>query len=219
MPHAPNRPPARLHFIAVAAGLCAAAAILRPDPANAQSFDCRQARHPDEMLICREPELAQLDQQLATLYREQIGKIPKERQDDFQQHETLFLNARHRCRDDYRCIEQSYRNRINELEGFLSEARREETSGATAPADIEAERSTSPRGHWSSRSELEASGSADAAATSEHRAKPGRTTAAAPQPRDASSGSTTEPAAERAPATNDAPAKPSIRWVDPPPAR
>src|SRR6266700_187044 len=76
----PNCPTARLHLIVVATGLLAAAAALRPDPAHAQSFDCRQARHQDEMVICHEPALAHLDQQLATLYREQIAKIPKERQ-------------------------------------------------------------------------------------------------------------------------------------------
>jgi uncharacterized protein len=149
-----------LHLIVVAAGICAAAAILRPDPANAQSFDCRQVRNQDEMLICREPDLARLDQQLATLYREQLGKIPKERQDDFQRHENHFLNARRRCGEHHSCIEQSYRNRIKELEDFVSEAQREE-HGVAAP-DLGSE----PRDRPSTRSErpVEPSGSSSATA-------------------------------------------------------
>jgi len=218
----------------VATGLLAAAAALRPDPARAQSFDCRHARHQDEMVICHEPALAHLDQQLATLYRAQIAKIPKERQDAFQQHEALFLRARQKCQEDARCIEQSYRNRIKELEGFLSEARQEEQDSTTPSAEGQRERPLRQRDHRTTRSERppEPSGSSSASApriqsrpesdtagiaaapepqsteaprkaagTSEHRSKPSRATAAATPP------------------TNDAPAKPTIQWVDPPPVR
>jgi len=236
MPRLPNRLSAGLRLIiGVATGLVAAAA-----SASAQSFDCREARHRDEMLICREPDLAHLDQQLATLYREQFGKVPRERQDEFQRHESLFLHARRKCSEDYRCIEQSYRNRIKELEDFLSEAQREETTSTTPSADANSERPVEPREPRSTRSERppEPSGSSNPAAsqaqsrpesdmtgigvnpagaaepqwieaprkatgTSEHRSKPTRTTAAATP----------------APPTNDAPAKPTIQWVDPPPAR
>ena len=109
----------------------------------------------DEMLICREPDLAHLDQQLATLYREQFGKVPRERQDEFQRHESLFLHARRKCSEDYRCIDQSYRNRIKELEDFLSEAQREETTGTAPSADANSERPVESRDRRSTRSETD----------------------------------------------------------------
>src|SRR6266571_1067591 len=163
MPRSPNRPIAALRFIVAATGLFAATASLRP--ADAQSFDCREARYRDELRICERPGLAQLDQQLATLYRQKIGNIAKERQDEFQQHEAYFLRARRECREDSRCIEQSYRNRIQELENFASEEERERSSDATLSADRPSERPTRPREPRSSRSErpFEPSGSTNAA--------------------------------------------------------
>src|SRR5260370_5130492 len=44
-------------------------------PAGAQSFDCRAARYPDELTICRESDLARLAQQLATLYHRQMAHL------------------------------------------------------------------------------------------------------------------------------------------------
>src|SRR5258707_37990 len=123
MPRSPNRPPAASRLIAVAICLLATAASLRP--ASAQSFDCREARNRDEVLICERPGLAQLDQQLSTLYRQKIGNLPKERQDEFRQHEAYFLHARRGCHENYHCIEQSDKNRIQELENFASEEERE----------------------------------------------------------------------------------------------
>src|SRR5260370_9513093 len=93
-------------------------------PAGAQSFDCRAARYPDELTICRESDLARLDQQLATLYHRQMGNLAQEQRDQFQRHEIYFLNARRRCGADSRCIELSYRNRIRELEGLMANAER-----------------------------------------------------------------------------------------------
>src|SRR5260370_28093317 len=114
------RSSAALRFTVIATGLLVAAASMRPAPASAQSFDCRNARYADEKLICREPGLAQLDQDLATRYRRQLGNLAKDRQDEFQHHEIFFLNARRRCGDNYGCIEQSYRNRIQELDNLVS---------------------------------------------------------------------------------------------------
>jgi len=162
---------AALRFIVVAAGLFAATA--SPRPADAQSFDCREARYRDELLICERPGLAQLDQQLATLYRQKIGNIAKERKDEFQQHEVYFLRARRECRNDSHCIEQSYRNRIQELENFASEEERERSSDATISVDRQSERPVRSSDHRSSRSErpLEPSGSSGATTPREPRSR------------------------------------------------
>ena len=242
MPLSRNRSPAALRFIVVATGLFAAAASLRP--ASAQSFDSREARYQDELLICEQPTLARLDQQLATLYRQKIGNIAKEQQDAFHQHETHFLNARRQCRDDSHCIEQSYRNRIKELEDLVSADEQERLDSATASANRHSESPVRPRDRPSTRSErpVEPIGSSSATANptgaaepqltepekpmrpAERHAKPSRTSAAAteaaPQPPATPSGATAEPtASNRQAAKSDAPAKPAIQWVDPPPAR
>lgn len=117
-----------------AVGLLAAAA-LAPRQASAQSFDCRAAHYPDEIAICRDSDLARLDQRLATAYRRDIGALPPERRDEFQRHEIYFLNARHRCGTDRQCIAQSYGNRIHELENLMALGKAEE-GGDTARVTI-----------------------------------------------------------------------------------
>lgn len=254
MPSSPNCPPVRLRFIVAATGLLAAIVVLRPGPALAQSFDCRDASYRDEALICQEPDLARLDQQLATLYREQIGKVSKDQQDEFQRHEALFLHRRHECREHYRCIEQSYRNRIRELEDLLSEAPREGSSSAADTRPVDASDPHVPQADQRSREsdavnaavsppgppEPNAAGSPPgppepqsiersqepriAVRTSAHHTKRSHATAAAatadPEHPATPSGAAPEHvAADRPPAPNDAPAKPTIKWVDPAPLR
>lgn len=85
-------------------------------PASAQSFDCQKAFYPDEKTICGDSRLGQLDQQLASAYGHWVAKLPKERRDEIERNETLFVQARRRCARDRSCIEQSYRNRIEEIQ-------------------------------------------------------------------------------------------------------
>jgi uncharacterized protein len=94
---------------------------LGADRANAQSFDCRNARYADEKTICQQPGLGQLDRELASAYDRVMRKLPKEERDAFDNNETAFVTARRRCGDHPACIEQSYRNRIQELQGALPE--------------------------------------------------------------------------------------------------
>src|SRR5207244_11430208 len=79
---------------------------------------------------------------------------------------SLLMHASRKCSEDYRCIEQSYRNRIKEREDFLSEAHREETSN-TPSADANSERPVESRDRRSTRSERpsEPSGSSNPAAS------------------------------------------------------
>lgn len=110
--------------LAVRGVLIAIAALgagLMPGPSDAQSFDCREARSPDEFLICADPRLARLDEQLSTMYRLQGSRLGREDRELFEQHGTFFINARRRCGDNFRCIEQSYRNRIKEFEDLIAQ--------------------------------------------------------------------------------------------------
>src|SRR5262245_44768064 len=83
--------------------------------ANAQSFDCRNARFADEKAICQDTRLGGLDKQLADTYDRAGTKLSKEERQEFEKNETAFVNARHRCGGHQGCIEQSYRNRLQEL--------------------------------------------------------------------------------------------------------
>jgi uncharacterized protein len=89
--------------------------------AGGQSFDCRHARYADERTICQNQGLGQLDQELASAYDRVMRKLPKEERDAFDNNETAFVTARRRCGDHRACIEQSYRNRIQELQATLPE--------------------------------------------------------------------------------------------------
>src|SRR5438874_1180667 len=106
-------------------------------PAGAQSFDCRNARSADEKAICQNTRLGELDKQLADVYDRAGGKLSKQERTEFENHETAFVNARRRCGDHAACIEQSYRNRLQELLSALPEDQsgRAERRGDTKRSD------------------------------------------------------------------------------------
>jgi uncharacterized protein len=106
------------HFVTVALALLVMAWIGEP-PAAGQSFDCRNARHADEKTICRESRLGELDKELAAAYDRAGKKLSKQERAEFENNETAFVNARHRCAEHQGCIEQSYRNRLQELRAVL----------------------------------------------------------------------------------------------------
>ena len=86
-------------------------------PAHGQGFDCRYARSPDEQMVCRDPRLSRLDEQLNSVYaREYYGQQGAAR-GRLDQAEDAWVIERRRCGADYACIEQSYRRRIEQLGG------------------------------------------------------------------------------------------------------
>ena len=101
--------------------------------ASAQSFDCRNARSADEKAICQDSRLGELDKQLAGVYDRVGGKLSKQERQEFENHETAFVNARHRCGGHSGCIEQSYRNRLQEL---LSSLPDERSGGVESRGDV-----------------------------------------------------------------------------------
>src|SRR4029077_17560488 len=121
MPRLPHHIPQSTHFLYAALGALLITAGLGADRANAQSFDCRNARYADERAICQQPRLGQLDQELASAYDRVMRKLPKEQRDAFDSNETAFVTAPRRCGAEPACIEQSYRNRIQELQAAVPE--------------------------------------------------------------------------------------------------
>jgi uncharacterized protein len=121
MPRSPHRIPLSTHLLRTALGGFLIIAGLGAAPAAGQSFDCRNARYADERAICQYPGLGKLDQELASAYDRVMRKLPKEERAAFDNNETAFVTARRRCGDHPACIEQSYRNRIQELQAAVPE--------------------------------------------------------------------------------------------------
>ncbi len=88
----------------------------------APSFNCRRATAKVNQMICRDRELASLDNQMSAAYYGAIegGNSPYVRAIDAGQ--TDFLNERSRCRSSA-CTAQVYRDRIDQLAEFNSTGR------------------------------------------------------------------------------------------------
>jgi uncharacterized protein len=86
---------------------------------QAQSFNCRYAHHSDERVICHDPALGRLDEELASMYRRLVLRLPKEEGEQLYREEDAFVILRSRCGAQRACIEESYRRRIRELQEEL----------------------------------------------------------------------------------------------------
>jgi uncharacterized protein len=107
----------------LAAGVCAAASSCAqaapPSPLFKTSFDCAQARAPAEKLICRDPQLAQMDVELMRLYRlaltDQRSVPPPDRVIIDQQ---FWVETRNQCASGPElkaCTIRSYAERAHQL--------------------------------------------------------------------------------------------------------
>ena len=197
--------------------------------AIAQGFDCRKAYYADEKLVCREHQLAVLDEQLNAVFRGAMSSLPPGQRKVLEKERTVWILARRRCGVDYGCVEQKYRTRIAELSavpppdigavpprsGNAPPARngpstapthRTSEPADTAPMPIAtAIRPTNKRKSPSSQPE---STTLSATRSTVHEVSRSETDPAATTARSGAevSGSTSR-------------SRPSIRWVDPSPAR
>jgi uncharacterized protein len=87
---------------------------------DAQSFNCHYAHQRDEKLICRDPGLAKLDEELASVYRRLILRLARDGGERLDRAEEAFVVARRKCGEQRACIEQKYRDRIRELKSALA---------------------------------------------------------------------------------------------------
>src|SRR5258708_12368127 len=93
MPRSPHRTPLSAHFLRGALGALLIIAGLGADRANAQSFDCRNARYADERTICQNQGLGQLDQELPSAYDPVMRKPPKQNPDPFHNTQPTLVTA------------------------------------------------------------------------------------------------------------------------------
>jgi S1-C subfamily serine protease len=102
-----------LRFGATALGF----AVLFPFAASAQSFNCRTADRPDEVLICQDSRLSALDERLSELYFDLRNRLRGSERRTLEGAQTAWLASRMACGRDYQCIEARYQQRINQLGG------------------------------------------------------------------------------------------------------
>ena len=113
----------RLIFAAVA-GL--GAGLMCPAPAHAASFDCARATKADEIVVCRNPRLSELDSEMGGLWFA-YSRVPMlmggngARMDAAQ----AFLARRAACGRDVACLSATYRARIEALRRDIANAMRE----------------------------------------------------------------------------------------------
>ncbi|CAG4919449.1 lysozyme inhibitor LprI family protein [Paraburkholderia gardini] len=83
--------------------------------AHAASFDCGQAKQPDERAICRSRQLSEMDVEMAVRYGTLTGLVAMGTRGDMQDEQRAWLHARAACRGDRRCLRASYTKRIDVL--------------------------------------------------------------------------------------------------------
>ena len=105
-------------FVIAAGGL-----LLAATAANAASFNCAKAKSPDEIAICHNGSLSDLDVKMATLYGVRLG-IPMlmGARGAVQDEQRAFLVNRGYCGKDAACIGAAYQQRIDELQQAIAAA-------------------------------------------------------------------------------------------------
>ena len=112
--------------IAVAAGIALLTAIALPSSARAASFDCARATKADEIAVCRDRRLSELDSEMGGLWFA-YSRVPMlmggngARMDAAQ----AFLARRAACGRNVACLSAAYRARIEALRRDIANAMRE----------------------------------------------------------------------------------------------
>ena len=87
-------------------------------PATAQGFNCRYARTPDEVRICRSEHLRAQDERMSEEYsrlRNEVGGAERRR---LERSQREWLSERKACGSDPDCLADVYRSRRDQLERY-----------------------------------------------------------------------------------------------------
>ena len=93
--------------------LLGAAICLVAGSASAASFDCEKATTKVEKMICADPELSKLDDELGRVYSENLKKYP-DYVANFQAQQRAWLKERNKC-ETKECLRSIYQKRIAQL--------------------------------------------------------------------------------------------------------
>ena len=86
--------------------------------AVAASFDCKKATTWVEKVVCSDPELSKLDEELAKTYHDALTSLSPEGQRETKEYQRQWLKQLPGCPSDG-CLEYSYKERIEQLQHSL----------------------------------------------------------------------------------------------------
>jgi uncharacterized protein len=92
-------------------------------PTFAASFDCNKAAAMDELAVCNDRELSELDVRMATWFEAITGLVPMGTRGAIQDEQLEWLKARAACNSDKRCLRQEYLARIEALHKHYEDIR------------------------------------------------------------------------------------------------
>ena len=101
------------------------------------SFDCAKAYSATEKLICDDPELSRLDEELAHAYADALKRAEATEKKEIQSEQVTWLRLRDVCQRDLQCVVTSYRDRLRDLNGFRTSP---SVATETVPLQREADR-------------------------------------------------------------------------------
>jgi uncharacterized protein len=81
----------------------------------AQSFNCRTADRPDEVLICQDSRPSALDERMSSLYCNLRNSLRGAERQALETAQASWLRSRIACGRDFQCIEVRYEWRIDQL--------------------------------------------------------------------------------------------------------
>lgn len=85
------------------------------EPSTGPSFDCSRARTEDEIAICANKELAQMDAEVSSLYRDKVRGLGRIGLQSAKAIQRSWLRARSDCGGDEACLKSVYRRRLDQL--------------------------------------------------------------------------------------------------------
>ena len=83
-----------------------------------QSFNCRYAKKPDEVLICQNDRLGALDEEMSALFYDVRNSLSRRAREGLDEDQAYWLRSRMRCGYDYSCVESHYVDRIADLHRY-----------------------------------------------------------------------------------------------------
>lgn len=104
---------------------CLAALLALPAAAShAASFDCAQAKQPDERAICASRSLGEQDVEMAVRFEMLSGLVAMGTRGDMGVAQRDWLQRRARCGASQRCLAAAYRDRIAVLKQAYEQLKR-----------------------------------------------------------------------------------------------
>jgi uncharacterized protein len=86
--------------------------------ASGPSFDCHKAKKWSDMMVCGNPNLADLDGKVDKAYRKAQRSLPPKDAQQVREVQQAWLKGREKCQEDpdpMKCLQTYYERRIKEI--------------------------------------------------------------------------------------------------------